>query len=149
MADLEGDPRPGGLPDVDSQAVINVDFRHPLAVDEHPALRIVVDRDPIAPIEAQQQVRTGDQWVRHAHVGTKITPDNHVAARGEALLRPIGPNCQHRWMGSTHRFKLCCARSIVLEPDSRGEVNRISGTMGCTSSRWRQSGRYGAPVTTQ
>lgn len=85
MADLEGDPRPGGLPDVDSQAVINVDFRHPLAVDEHPALRIVVDRDPIAPIEAQQQVRTGDQWVRHAHVGTKITPDNHVAARGEAL----------------------------------------------------------------
>ncbi len=36
-----------------------------------------------------KQVRTGDRGCATRNVGTKITLANHVAARGEALLRPI------------------------------------------------------------
>ena len=57
MPDFEGDPRSVGLADVDRLAVLDVDRRHPLAVEEDPVQRIVVDRDPPAVVEAQQQVR--------------------------------------------------------------------------------------------
>jgi hypothetical protein len=54
--DLEGQLWPVGIPDVDGLAVVDVDDRHPVAVDERPVERAVVDRQPPALVEAQQQV---------------------------------------------------------------------------------------------
>ena len=66
MADVEDDPRPIGQAEVEALAVPNVDRRHPSAVGEDAVVRVVVDRDPPAVLEAQQQVRAGDQRVRDA-----------------------------------------------------------------------------------
>ena len=106
MSDFEGHPRPVGLADVDALAVVDVDHRHPLAFDEHPVERVVVDRHPPALIEAQQHVRAGDQRVGHAQVGAQVTADDHVAARREAALGSVSPNRQHGLRGSIHRFSV-------------------------------------------
>ena len=102
VSDFERDPRPVGLADVDALAVMDVDHRHSLAVGEHPVQRVVVDRDPAALVEAQQQMRTGDQRVGHPQVGAQVAPDDDVAARGEAALGSVGPNRQHWLHGSIH-----------------------------------------------
>ena len=104
MSDFEGDPRPVGLADVDALAVLDVDLRHPLAVDEHPVERVVVDRHPAALVEAQQHMRTGDQRVGHPQVGAQVAADDDVAARGETALGSVGPNRQHGLRGPIHQF---------------------------------------------
>ena len=104
MSDLESHRRPVGLADVDGLAVVDVDHRHPLAVDEDPVERVVVDRHPPALVEAQQQVRAGDQRVGHAQVGAQVAADDHVAARGEAAFGSVSPNRQHGLSGSIHQI---------------------------------------------
>jgi hypothetical protein len=85
-SDLEGQTRPVGPSDVDALAIVDVDPPHPLAADENPGGRTVVDRYPFAPIEAQQQVRAGDQRMGNAHVGAEVTSDHHITAGREAAL---------------------------------------------------------------
>ncbi len=73
-------------------AVVDVDHRHPAAVDESSVERTVVDRQPPALVEAQQQVGAGDQRVRDAQVGPKIAPDHYVMTCGEGAFRPVMTN---------------------------------------------------------
>jgi hypothetical protein len=56
-SELEAQPRPVGIADVDALAVLYVNHRHLAAVDESPVQRTVVDRQPPALVEAQQQMR--------------------------------------------------------------------------------------------
>jgi hypothetical protein len=91
-ADFEGQLRPVGISDVDSLAVVDVDHRHPPAVDESPVQRTVVDRQPPALVEAQQQMGTRNQRVRDAHVSAEIAPDHHVMTRCERSFRPVMTN---------------------------------------------------------
>ena len=96
--DLEGQQWPVGISDVDALAVVDVDHRHPAAVDESPVERTVVDRQPPALVEAQQQMGARNQRVRDAHVGAEIAADHHVVTRCEGAFRPVMPNGQ-RWRG--------------------------------------------------
>jgi hypothetical protein len=72
--------------DVDALAVVNVDDRHPVAVDVGPVQRAVVDRQPPALIEPQYQVRAGDPRIGNPQVGVQVTPDDHLVARSEGTL---------------------------------------------------------------
>jgi hypothetical protein len=101
-SDREGQPRSLGVPDVDALAVVNVDDRHPVAVDVSPVQRAVVDCQPPASIEPQDQVRAGDPRIGNAQVGVQVTPDDHLVACREGTLGPVVPNCQDRRGGSTH-----------------------------------------------
>jgi hypothetical protein len=109
--DLERDPRSVGLADVDGLAVADVDRRHPLPVEEDPVDRVVVDRDPAAVVEAQQQVRPRDQRVRHPQVGAQVAADDHVAPRREITFGSLGPHRQHWLRGLTHQ---CVRRFLDL-----------------------------------
>jgi hypothetical protein len=64
---------------------------------------VVVDHDPPAVVEAQQQVCAGDGRVRNSYIGVQVTADDHVAARGEVGFRPMRPNRQHRLRRAVHR----------------------------------------------
>ena len=112
MSDFEGDPRTVGLADIDGLAVLDVEHGDPLAVDEDPVHRIVVDRNPPALIESQQHVRAGDQGMRYAQVCAQVASDDHVAARREVTFRSVGSNGEHGLRRSGHQF---C--SVPLEPD--------------------------------
>jgi hypothetical protein len=90
--DLEGQLWPVGISDADGLAVVDVDHRHPAAVDESPVQRTVVDRQPPALVEAQQQMGARNQRVRDAHVGPKIASDHHVMTRCEGAFRPVMTN---------------------------------------------------------
>jgi hypothetical protein len=68
-SDLEGQPRPLRIPHVDALAVVDVDHRHPVAVDVRSVQRAVVDCHPPALIEAQDQVLAGYPGIREAQVG--------------------------------------------------------------------------------
>ena len=104
--DLERQLRPVGIADVDALAVVDVDHRHPAAVDESSVERAVVDRQPPALVEAQQQVGARDQRVRDAHVGAEVAPDHHVMACGEGAFRPVMPNGQRGrgWLQSSRQL---------------------------------------------
>lgn len=82
-AHLEGELGPVRVADVDVQTVMDVDGRHPAAVDEHAVETAVVDGDPPALIEAQDEVCAGDQWVCDANVGAEIATDDDIVASGE------------------------------------------------------------------
>ena len=84
--DLEDQLRPVGISDVDGLAVVDVDQRHPPAVDESAVQRTVVDRQPPALVEAQQQMGTRNQRVRNAHVSAEIAPDDYVMTRCEGTF---------------------------------------------------------------
>jgi hypothetical protein len=90
------------IPDVDALAVVDVDDRHPVAVDVGAVQRAVIDCQPSALIEPQNQVRAGDPRIRDAQVGVQVTPDDHLVARREGTLGPVVPNCQDRRGGSIH-----------------------------------------------
>jgi hypothetical protein len=90
--DLEGQVGPVGISDVDALAVVNVHHRHPAAVDESPVERTVVDRQPPALLESQQQMGARNQRVRDAHVGPEIPSDDDVMTRGEGSFRPVMTN---------------------------------------------------------
>jgi hypothetical protein len=90
--DLEGQLRPVGISNVDALAVVDVDHRHPAAVDESPVERTVVDRQPPALVKAQQQMGARNQRVRDAHVGAEIAPDHHVMTGCEGAFRAVTTN---------------------------------------------------------
>jgi hypothetical protein len=81
--DHEAQPRPVGTSHVDALAVTDVDDGNPSVIDEHPRRGSVVDRHPFAAIEPQQQMCAGDQRVCHAHVGTQVTPHDHIMTGGK------------------------------------------------------------------
>jgi hypothetical protein len=86
---LEGQLWPVGISDVDGLAVVDFDDRHPAAVDESSVEGTVVDRQPPALVEAQQQMGARNQRVRDTHVGAKIASDHHVITRCEGAFRPV------------------------------------------------------------
>jgi hypothetical protein len=100
--DLECQQRPVGISDVDALAVVNVDYRHPAAVDVSPVQRTVVDRQPPTLVESQQKMSARNQRVRDAHVGPEVAPDDHVVARCEGAFRPVMPNGQRWWGWRSH-----------------------------------------------
>jgi hypothetical protein len=91
-SDLEGQLWPVGVTDVDGLAVVDVDHRHPAAADESSVERTVVDRQPPALLEAQQQMVARNQRVRDTHVGAKIAPDHHVMTGRKSAFRPVMTN---------------------------------------------------------
>jgi hypothetical protein len=90
--DREAQLRPVGITDVDALAVVDVDHRHPAAVDESSIERTVVDRQPPALVEPQQQMGARNQRVRDTHVGAQIAPDHHVMTCCEGAFRPVMTN---------------------------------------------------------
>ncbi len=105
-ANVEGQSGPVGIADVQSKAVGDVDHRHALIVDEHPVQAAVVDGQPPALVEPQDQVRPGDQGMGHTDVGAQVTANHHVVARGEVAGRPVVPDGQRGRGGSRHRVQL-------------------------------------------
>jgi hypothetical protein len=101
-ADRESEPRPLGIAHVDALAVVDVDDGHPVTVDVGPVQRAVVDGQPAALIEAQDQVRARDPRVRDAQVGMLITSDDNLMTCCEGSLGPVVPNCQHGGCGAGH-----------------------------------------------
>jgi hypothetical protein len=85
-SDQEGQAWPVRPSEVDALAIAHVERPHPATVDEYPSWRTVVDRYPFAPIEAQQQVRAGDQWMSNAHVGTEVASNDHLMSCRETAL---------------------------------------------------------------
>jgi hypothetical protein len=90
--DLERKLWPVGISDVESLAVMDVDHGDPAAIDKSPVERTVVDRQPPALVEAQQQMGARNQRVRDTHVGPEIAPDHHVVTRCEGAFRPVMTN---------------------------------------------------------
>jgi hypothetical protein len=90
--DLERQQRAVGISDVDALTVMDFHERHPPAVGVSAVERTVVDRQPPALVEAEQQMGTRNQWVRDAHVGPEIAPDHHVMTRCESTIRPVNTN---------------------------------------------------------
>lgn len=85
-ADLEDQQRAVRVADIDPLAVLDVDHRHATVVDVHPVEAAVVDGDPSALVESQQQMSPGDQGVPDADVRPQVTPNNHIVARCEGTL---------------------------------------------------------------
>jgi hypothetical protein len=85
-ADLEIQLRPIGIADVDGLTVVDVDHRDAAPVDVGSVQRAVVDGQPAALIETQQQMCPRDQRMRDAHVGAKIASDHHVVTRCKSTL---------------------------------------------------------------
>ncbi|BCI88443.1 hypothetical protein NIIDMKKI_36490 [Mycobacterium kansasii] len=67
--DLEVQRRTVGIADVDPLAVVDVDDRYAAVADIEAVEAAVVDGDPAALVEAQQQVYSRDQRVRDTDVG--------------------------------------------------------------------------------
>jgi hypothetical protein len=106
LIELEGQPRPTGVADVDALAVEDVDHRRAVAVQVSPVHRSVVDGLPPALVETQNQVSARDSWIDDANVGAQVAPDDDVVTGGEGALGPVMANCQ-RWQDwSTHSFSI-------------------------------------------
>ena len=88
---FEGQQRSFGIADVDALAVVEVDHRDPPAIGEGPVQRAVVDREPPALIEAQQQVGARYQWMGDAHVGAQVASDR--SSWPAANVRSV-PSCR-------------------------------------------------------
>lgn len=106
VAYLESQPRSFGIADVDALSVMDIDHRHPIAVEVGPVHRAVVDRLPAAVVEPQYQMPAGNPPIRDAQVGAQIAADDHVVACGEATVGPVMPNCQHRQSKSIHQTSI-------------------------------------------
>jgi hypothetical protein len=100
--DLERQQRPVRISDVEALAIADIDHRYPLAIDESPVQGAVVDGQPPALIEAQQQVGARDQRMRYSHVGPEVAPHHHIVARGKRPLRTLMPDGQRRRGRCTH-----------------------------------------------
>jgi len=85
-SELETQLGPIGIANVDGLTVVNVDHRRSTAVDESPVQRTVVDGQPTALVETQQQVGPGDQGMGDAHVGAEIASDDDIVTRCESTL---------------------------------------------------------------
>ncbi|OBH61123.1 hypothetical protein A5685_25750 [Mycobacterium colombiense] len=66
---------------------MDLDHRHAPAVDESSVEGTVVDGQPLALIETQQQVGTRNQRVGDTHVRSQIAPDYYIVARCEGAFR--------------------------------------------------------------
>ena len=84
--DEKGQPWPVRPGNVDALAVANIHHLHPATVEKHAGRRTVVDRNPFAPIEAQQQMCAGDERMGNPHVGAEVSSHDHVLACREAAL---------------------------------------------------------------
>lgn len=152
-SDFEGQLWAVGIADVDDLTVVDVDHRHPAPVHVGPVQRTVVDSQPAALLEAQQQVRAGDQRMRDPYVGAKVTSDDHIMARCKSSLRSVVSNCQRGRRCLIHRPNCSCSTHcidcigcdtvgsgryaglwrIVTWPKRPGRRSRRSGC-GCRSS---------------
>jgi hypothetical protein len=86
-ADLKRQLRSVRVSDVDRLAVVDFDDRYPTAVDESPVERTVVDGQPPALVEPQQQVSARDQGVGDPHIGAQIAPDHHIMTCRKGAFR--------------------------------------------------------------
>ena len=85
-ADLERQLRPACVADVDALPVMDVDHRPAVAVDECAVHRTVVDGDPLALFEAQDQMRARNPRVGDPDIGTQVAPDDDVVTRHECAF---------------------------------------------------------------
>jgi hypothetical protein len=106
LPDLEPQLRSAGIADVDALVVANVDHRPAVPVDEGPVHRAVVDRQPLALLETQDQVFAGNPGIGDTDVGIHVTSDDHVLACRERMLRPAVPNGQRGRGWSTHYISI-------------------------------------------
>ena len=152
---LESQLRPVGIADVDDLTVVDVDHWHPAPVDVRPVQRPIVDSQPVALFEAQQQMRARNQRMRDAHVGPEVTSDDHVMARCKSTLGSsyrtvstggaawlIAPTVAVWLTGST------VSVAAQLAPSDTGG----SWWLAPQRAAWRPASspsRSGAPVTTQ
>lgn len=83
---LEAQERTVGVSDVQALAVIDLDHGYATAVDERLVQRIVVDRQPSALIETQEEMSTRDQRMGDPHIGAQVSSDHHVVARCEGAF---------------------------------------------------------------
>jgi hypothetical protein len=88
-AHVECQQRSVRVSDVEGLPVVDLDHRHAPAVDESSVERTVVDRQPLALIETQQEVGTRDQRVGDTHVRSQIAPDDYIVARCEGAFRSL------------------------------------------------------------
>ena len=105
-AHLERQPRTVGTADVDLLTVGNVDRGHAAAVDVQAVEAAIVDSDPAALIEPQDEVGARDQRVRDADVGTEVAADHNVVAWREGARGAVVPNGQGGRVWSAHRQRL-------------------------------------------
>ena len=85
-AELESQPRPVRITDVDDLPVADVYRQHLTPVNEHSIERAVVDRHPLAVFEAQHHMCPRHQRMGQANIGSQITSDHHVMTRREGAF---------------------------------------------------------------
>jgi hypothetical protein len=91
-ADVERQQRSVRVADVQVLPVVDFDDGHAPAVDESSVERTVVDGQPLALVETQQQVGTRNQRVGDTHVRSQIAPDYYIVARCEGAFRSFVMN---------------------------------------------------------
>lgn len=96
-AHLERQRRTVRIPDIDPQAVLDVDYRHPAVVDIEAIEAAVVDGDPTALVIPHDQMSAGDQWMGDSQIGTQVTPDDYIVACREGALGSLVPHGQRGW----------------------------------------------------
>lgn len=82
-SDRKGQTRTLRVADVNALAVVDIDHRHPVAVEVGPVQRAVIDCQPTALIEPQDQMRARDPRIGDAHIGLHVAPDDHLVAGRE------------------------------------------------------------------
>ena len=116
-SDREGQARTLGVSDVNALAVMDIDHRHPVAVEVGPVQRAVVDCQPTALIEPQDQMRARDARIGDAHIGLHVATDDHLVAGREGSLGPVMPNCQDGRGKSSHYSSIGpCWQCALLDP---------------------------------
>jgi hypothetical protein len=121
MSDLEGQTWSVRVSDVDALAIADVYHRRAATAEEHPVGRIVVNRNPLAAVKAEQQVRAGDEGMRNAHIGAEIASNDHVMTCRETTLRPVRLNRQYGRCRPTHQTSIGCGAN------QRWQIRCISG----------------------
>ncbi|OBK51835.1 hypothetical protein A5657_17695 [Mycobacterium kubicae] len=101
-SDLEGQPRTGGVADVDALPVVDVDDGHAVAVDVGPVQGAVVNGQPAALVEAKYQVGARDARIWDTQVGVQVTSDDHLVTGLKGDLGPVMSDGQRRRGWSTH-----------------------------------------------
>ncbi|EUA54927.1 hypothetical protein I550_3077 [Mycobacterium intracellulare 1956] len=98
--------RAARVSDVNALAVVDIDDRHPVTVEIGPVQRTVIDCQPAALIETQDQMRARDARIGDLHVGLRVASDDHFVSGREGSLGPVVPNGQQRRGGSSHHSSI-------------------------------------------
>lgn len=98
----KGQTRSLRVADVNALAVVDIDHRHPVAVEVGPVQRAVVDCQPSALVEPHDQMRTRDARIGDPHIGLHVATDDDLATGRKGSLGPVMPNCQDGRGGSSH-----------------------------------------------